>query len=123
MTVLARRDLLAALLAAVAGVGAGAGLPALAQAAPPASRASPFDHLDRAAATRIGQAWLANHPRTTAAVLAARLFPSGRGPDALPALRRRVAEDFRRGAVFDHRGWRLSDTEGALFGLLALEAG
>jgi hypothetical protein len=34
-----------------------------------------------------------------------------------------VAEDFGRGAVFIHRGWRLSDTEGALFALLALEAG
>jgi hypothetical protein len=33
-----------------------------------------------------------------------------------------VAEAFRRGAVFIHRGWRLSDTEGALFALLALEA-
>jgi hypothetical protein len=118
MTVLARRDLLAALLAATAG----AGLPALVHAAPADSKASPFDDLDRAAATRIGQAWLAIHPRTTAAALAARLFPDGRGPDALPALRRRVAEDFRRGAVLDHRGWRLSDTEGALFGLLTLDA-
>jgi hypothetical protein len=110
MTVLARRDLLAALFAAVA-------LPALAQAADPL-----FADLDRAAAKRIGTAWLAAHPGTSARALAARLFPEGRGPNALPALRRRVAEDFRRGAVFIHRGWRLSDTEGALFALLALEA-
>ena len=110
MTILARRDLLAALLAATA-------LPALAQPAEPL-----FADLDQAAAKRIGAAWLAAHPGISARTLATRLFPGGRGPDALPALRRRVAEDFRRGAVFVHRGWRLSDTEGALFALLALEA-
>jgi hypothetical protein len=110
MTVLARRDLLAALFAATA-------LPAFAGPADPL-----FADLDHAAAKRIGTAWLAAHPGTSARVLAARLFPTGRGPDALPGLRRRAAEDFRRGAVFVHRGWRLSDTEGALFALLALEA-
>ena len=108
MTVLARRDLLAALLAATA-------LPALAQPTDPL-----FAGLDHTAAKRIGTAWLAAHPGTSARDLAARLFPSGRGPDALPGLRRRAAEDFRRGAVFVHRGWRLLDTEGALFALLAL---
>jgi hypothetical protein len=107
--VLARRDLLAALFAATA-------LPGLAHADAPL-----FGDLDRAAAARIGKAWLAGRPRIAAAVLAKRLFPNGREPDALPALRRQVSEDFRRGAVFVHRGWRLSDTEGALFGLLALE--
>jgi hypothetical protein len=111
MTVLARRDLLAALFAATA-------LPALAQPAEPL-----FADLDHAAAKRIGAAWLAAHPGTSVHTLAGRLFPEGRGPNALPALRRRVAEDFGRGAVFIHRGWRLSDTEGALFALLALEAG
>ena len=105
--VLARRDLLAALLAAAA-------LPGLAHA-------PLFGDLDHAAAARIGKAWLAGRPEIGAAALAKRLFPNGRGPDALPALRRRVSEDFRAGAVFVHRGWRLSDTEGALFGLLALE--
>ena len=109
--VLARRDLLAALLAAAA-------LPGLAQAAPDAPL---FGDLDHAAAARIGKAWLAGRPEIGAAALAKRLFPNGRGPDALPVLRRRVSEDFRRGAVFVHRGWRLSETEGALFGLLALE--
>lgn len=109
--VLARRDLLAALLTATA-------LPGLAHAAPDAPL---FGDLDHAAAERIGKAWLARHPEVGAAPLARRLFPNGRGPDALPALRRQVSEDFRRGAVFAHRGWRLSETEGALFGLLALE--
>jgi len=109
--VLARRDLLAALLAATA-------LPGLAHAAPDAPL---FGDLDHAAAGRIGKAWLARHPDAGAAALARRLFPNGRGPDALPALRRQLSEDFRRGAVFVHRGWRLSETEGALFGLLALE--
>jgi hypothetical protein len=117
MTVLARRDLLAALFAATAG-----GLPALAGATPADPEANLFGDLDRAAAARIGQAWLSAHPAAAAAALKARLFPDGHGPDALPALRRRTVEDFRRGAVFIHRGWRLSDTEGALFGLLALAA-
>jgi hypothetical protein len=109
VAVLARRDLLAALFAATA-------LPGLAQADAPL-----FGDLDPAAAARIGKAWLAGRPDIGAVALARRLFPSGRGPDALPALRRRVSEDFRHGAVFVHRGWRLSDTEGALFALLALE--
>jgi hypothetical protein len=109
--VMARRDLLAALLAATA-------LPGLAHAAPDAPL---FGDLDRAAAARIGKAWLAGHPQIERAALAKRLFPNGRGPDALPDLRRQVSDDFRRGAVFVHRGWRLSETEGALFGLLALE--
>ncbi len=107
---LARRDLLAALLAATA-------LPGLAHAAPAAPL---FGDLDHAAATRIGKAWLAGRADVGPSALAKRLFPKGRGPDVLSALRRQVAEDFRRGAVFVHRGWRLSDTEGALFGLLAL---
>jgi len=106
---LARRDLLAALFAATA-------LPGLAQADPPL-----FADLDRAAAARIGKAWLAGQPEVGKAALAKRLFPNGRGPDALTALRNQVSDDFRRGAVFVHRGWRLSQTEGALFGLLALE--
>lgn len=118
MTALARRDLLAALVAAATGTA----LPALARAASADPKANLFADLDQAAAARIGQAWLAAHPQTTAAALSARLFPGGRGPQALPVLRRRVGEDFRRGAVFIHRGWRLSDTEGALFALLALEA-
>jgi hypothetical protein len=106
---LARRDLLAALLAVMA-------LPVAVRA-----ETGLFGDLDQAAAARIGKAWLAGRPATTVDALNARLFPAGRGVDVLPGLRRRVAEDFRRGAVFVHRGWRLSDTEGALFGMLALE--
>ncbi len=112
--ILARRDLLAALFAATAG----AALPTLACATPDTKL---FGDLDHAAATRIGKAWLEGRPATSPTALSKRLFQNGRGPDALPALRRQVAEDFRRGAVFTHRGWRLSNTEGALFGLLALE--
>jgi hypothetical protein len=114
VSTLPRRDLLAALFA----VTAGAALPGLARAAPGDKL---FGDLDHAAAGRIGQAWLAQHPGANAAALAKRLFHNGRGAEALPILRQRVAQDFRRGAVFVHRGWRLSDTEGALFGLLALE--
>ena len=109
----ARRELLTALFAATAG----AALPGLARAAD----TKLFGDLDHAAAARIGKAWLAARPSMNAAALAKRLFPNGRGVDALPTLRHQVAENFRRGAVFIHRGWRLSDTEGALFGLLTLE--
>lgn len=109
--ILGRRDLLAALFAATA-------LPGVAHAAPDAAL---FGDLDHAAAARIGRAWLADHLDIRASALAKRLFPNGRGPDALSALRRQASEDFRRGAVFVHRGWRLAETEGALFGLLALE--
>lgn len=103
-----RRDLLAALFALAA-------TPVLARA-PDA-----FSDLDPAAVRRIGEAWRRQHPNTSVGDLAKRLFPAGRGPDALPALRAQAASDFRRGAVFIYRGWRLSDTEGALFALLSLE--
>lgn len=103
-----RRDLLAALLAMAA-------TPALA----PAPDA--FAGLDPAAVRRIGEAWRKAHPGVSVHELAKRLFPAGRGPDALPRLRAQAASDFRKGAVFTYRGWRLSDTEGALFALLSLE--
>lgn len=109
----ARRDLLAALLA----LSAGGAMPTRAQAAEPAGA---FDDLDHAAVDRIGKAWLEQNPGTNAKALAMRLFPGGRNVDALADLRQRAADDFRKGAVFIHRGWRLSQTEGALFGLLAL---
>ena len=111
MTALARRDLLGALFAAAV-------LPSVARAGPEAML---FSDLDHTAAMRIGRAWLAGRPGMTIDTLNVQLFPHGRDAAALPDLRRQVAEDFRRGAVFVHRGWRLSDTEGALFGLLALE--
>lgn len=110
MSLLARRDLLAALVALAAA-------PAQARAAPTTG----FDDLDTAAVERIGRAWLALNPGINAPTLARRLFPGGRGPETLPDLRQRVTADFRTGAVFVHRGWRLSETEGALFALLTLE--
>lgn len=113
MSILARRDLLAALVALTAG----SGLPGLARAADPPGA---FNDLDAAAVERIGRAWLETHPGVSASSLATRLFPVGRSSGDLADLRRRVADDFRQGTVFLHRGWRLSDTEGALFGLLAL---
>jgi hypothetical protein len=116
MTVLARRDLLAALVA----LAASPALPALARQTA-TKAASTFDDLDHDAIERIGRAWLAQNPGINTPDLAKRLFPGGRGPSTLPDLRQRVAQDFRKGAVFVHRGWRLSDTEGALFGLLTLE--
>jgi hypothetical protein len=103
-----RRDLLAALVA---------------MAATPALAAAPdtLAGLDRAAVDRIGKAWRDRNPKATAGQLSARLFPVGRGRDALARLRAHAAADFRQGAVFSYRGWRLSDTEGALFALLSLE--
>ena len=109
----ARRDLLTALLALTAS----AAMPTLAQGAEPAGA---FDDLDSAAVERIGKAWLEQNPGTNAKALAMRLFPGGRNASALTDLRQSAADDFRKGAVFIHRGWRLSQTEGALFGLLAL---
>ena len=110
---LARRDLLTTLLALTAS----AALPTLACATEPADA---FADLDRDAVERIGRAWLEQNPGNSAKTLATWLFPGGRSAGTLADLRRRTAEDFRKGAVFIHRGWRLSQTEGALFGLLAL---
>ena len=105
-----RRDLLAALAALAA-------TPALARA----GTTDVFAGLDKAAVQRIGQAWRERNPKATAKILTARLFPSGRSSAALPRLREAAAADFRKGAVFTYRGWRLSDTEGALMALLSLE--
>jgi hypothetical protein len=103
-----RRDLLAALVALAA-------TPAQARAE------ALFPGLDPAAVKRIGQAWRTAHPDVAVQKLETRLFPGGRGKAALIRLREQAAADFRRGAVFTYRGWRLSDTEGALFALLSLE--
>lgn len=111
MSLLARRDLLAALVA----MAATSALPRSARAAPT------FDDLDHEAVDRIGRAWLRQNQGVATRDLAQRLFPDGRGPSTLPGLRQRVTQDFRQGAVFVHRGWRLSDTEGALLALLTLE--
>lgn len=104
-----RRDLLAALVALAA-------TPTLARSAAP----EVFAGLDAAAMGRIGGVWRAANPRVTAAQLEIRLFPDGRGPSALVRLGDQAAADFRRGAIFVYRGWRLSDTEGALMALLSL---
>ncbi len=106
-----RRDLLAALVAMAA-------TPALARAQGP----NLFADLDRDAVARLGQAWRAAHPGVTAQRLETRLFPTGRGTASLARLRDQARADFRRGAVFAYRGWRLSDTEGALLALLSFEA-
>lgn len=107
-----RRDLLTALVALAA-------TPVLAREA----ALGGLSELDRAAVARIGEAWRALHPQVTLRKLEARLFPGGRGKAALPRLRDQAAVDFQRGAVFTYRGWRLSETEGALLALLFLEGG
>jgi hypothetical protein len=88
-------------------------------ASAPALAATPngLPVLDQAAAKQIGQAWLALRP-TARADLERSLSP--RGSLDIAAMRARVAADFRRRRVFDYQGWRLSDTEGRLFALLAL---
>ena len=116
MSTLARRDLLAVLVA----MAASSTLPAIAKQ--DGAKAAPaFDDLDHDAVERIGRAWLEQNPGINTPALANRLFPGGRGSSTLAGLRQRAAQDFREGAVFVHRGWRLSNTEGALFGLLTLE--
>ena len=110
MSMIARRDVLAALVA----LGA---VPGLARAAAPGPL---WDGPTPPGALRIGQAWLAEHPGATATALARRLTPGGWSPATLEKLRLRVAADFRNGRVFRYRGWRLSDTEGALLALTVL---
>ncbi len=113
MSKIARRDLLAALAAL------GVAAPVLAQAAAP----GPWDGPAPPGALRIGQAWLAENPGFTAAALAKRIAPDGWTSATVEKLRLRVASDFRQGRVFRYRGWRLSETEGALFALTALSPG
>jgi hypothetical protein len=112
---IARRDLMV-FLAALSSGAAGAAVPVF------AAERSPLVGLDKTAGGRIGRAWLAANPGATTAALTRRLAPKGWTPATLERLRLRVADDFRQGRVFRHRGWRLSETEGALFGLLALTA-
>ncbi|HEY8572611.1 hypothetical protein [Phenylobacterium sp.] len=77
--------------------------------------------VDPEGARRIGDAYLAAHPAARdAARLRAALMPGDWSAAALARLRSRVAADFRAGRVFAYRGWRLSDTEGRLFALVAL---
>lgn len=104
-----RRDVLVALAA----VGSGLAAPA---------RAAGALQIDPEGAKRIGQAYIAGHAGLDAARLRAELLPHDWTPAAAASLRARVAGDFRAGRLFVHRGWRLSDTEGRLFALTALEA-
>jgi hypothetical protein len=98
-----RRDVLLALAA----LGAGAALPAAAQANP----------VDLAAGRAIGQAYLAAHP-TDLVALRNDLLPRGFTSEAAEQLRARAAADFRAVRVFIFKGWRLSETEARLFALL-----
>lgn len=110
MSAIGRRDLLLALAAL------GSGLAGAASAA----AADPLAGIDAAAAAKVGAAWRAAHPGATAKALEKRLFPDGRtDARALARLQAAVRSDFREGRVFMYRGWRLSDTEGALMALLA----
>lgn len=101
-------------LLALAGLAAGASVPAA--AAP---------QIDPEGARKVGQAYLDAHPsrRFDAARLKAELLPDGWTDAAATRLRARAARDFREGRVFVHHGWRLSDTEGRLFALAALTPG
>jgi hypothetical protein len=71
------------------------------------------------AAGEIGRAYrTANPGAPEAGRLAADLLPAGWNPKAEARLRAKVAADFRAGRLFIHRGWRLTETEGALFAAL-----
>ena len=109
MSGLTKRHLLAALLA----LGAAPGL-ASAQGA-----GGPLSSVDIAGAKAIGAAYLQRHPGTAASLESA-LFPKGWTADAVAALGSRVTADFRRGAQFEHEGWRLAQTEAQLMALLSL---
>jgi hypothetical protein len=89
-------------------------LAALSAAGPAAAAA-----VEPEAARPIGQAYRAVHPDFDARKAAAELAPGDWSPAALKRLQTRVAADHRAARVFIHRGWRLSDTEGRLFALLA----
>ena len=90
-------------------------------AAGTAAAAAPLQ-IDPQGARRVGQAYLDAHPgqRFDAARLKADLLPKGWNAAAAHRLRARAARDFRDGRLFIHKGWRLSDTEGRLFALVAL---
>ena len=111
MTALSKRRLLQAFVGlgalSVAGV-AGASVPAA------------LSGVDAAGAAEIGRAWLAGRAGVTARALAADLFPGGLDDAGVRALRERARDDFGRGAIFRHGGWRLSETEARLCALIAL---
>ena len=91
-------------------------------AAAPATPAAALPQVDPEGARRVGEAYLKGHPGLDARRLQAELLPDGWTPQANVRLRARAAADFGAGRLFVHRGWRLSDTEGRLFALVALSA-
>lgn len=74
--------------------------------------------LELSAGREIGAAWRAAHPDANLAALRAELLADGACADLIAELGARARADFRSGAVFTHRGWRLSETEARLFALL-----
>lgn len=111
MTALSKRRLLQAF------VGLGAlGVTGIAFAEIPTA----LSGIDPAGAADIGRAWLASRTGVTARALTADLFPRGLDAAAARTLAERARNDFRRGAIFRHRGWRLSETEARLCALIAL---
>jgi stage V sporulation protein SpoVS len=111
MTALSKRGLLRA-LAGLAAVSAAGGAYA-------AVRTPGIAAVDAVGAGEIGRAWLAAHPSDMAALRRA-VFPNGQDAETGPRLAERVRADFRRDAVFVHRGWFLSETEARLCALIAL---
>jgi hypothetical protein len=99
------------LLAALAAIGAGGADVAFAQGV--------CTPLDLSVGREIGAAWRAANPDADLAALRAELLPDGACQEALRALATRVKADFRVGALFIYRGWRLSQTEAQLFALFA----
>jgi len=111
MTTLSKRGLLQA-LAGLAAVSVAGG--AYAAAWTPEIAA-----VDPVGAAEIGRAWLALHPSDAPALRAA-VFPNGQNSETGPRLAERVHADFRRDAVFVHKGWFLSETEARICALIAL---
>ncbi|MEJ6790001.1 hypothetical protein BrevBR_10655 [Brevundimonas sp. BR2-1] len=111
MTALSKRRLLQAF------VGLGAlGVTGVAFAEVPGSLST----VDSVGAAEIGRAWLAVRTGVTARALTADLFPRGLDDAGVRALGERARDDFRRAAIFRHKGWRLSETEARLCALIAL---
>lgn len=107
MTILDRRRLLIALTA----IAAGATDAAFAQTTCTA--------LDLSGGRDIAAAWRAANPNADLEALRAALLPDGLCEESLAVLDARVRDDFRNGAIFIYRGWRLSETEARLFALAA----
>lgn len=110
MTALSKRRLLQAFV----GVGA------VALAGGVAAGSAPLAGVDAVGASEIGRAWLAGRPGVTARALSADLFPGGLDDAGLKAVAERSRADFGRGAMFNHKGWRLSETEARICALIAL---